>query len=41
MVNLNHVCSFTKQGEIVLTDDIKASLGDAYKDAFIRRFAKR
>jgi two-component system LytT family response regulator len=41
MVNLNHVCSFTKQGEIVLTDEIKASLGDAYKEAFIRRFAKR
>jgi len=41
MVNLNHVCSFTKQGEIVLTEGIKASLGDAYKDAFTRMFAKR
>jgi two-component system LytT family response regulator len=41
MINLNHVCSFTKQGEIVLTGDIKASLGDAYKEAFTRKFAKK
>jgi two-component system, LytTR family, response regulator len=41
LVNLNHVCSFTKQGEIVLTENIKASLGDAYKDAFTRKFARR
>lgn len=41
MVNLNHVCSFTKQGEIVLTEGFKASLGDAYKEAFTRKFAKR
>jgi two-component system LytT family response regulator len=41
LVNLNHVCSFTRHGEIVLTEGIKASLGDAYKDAFSRKFAKR
>jgi two-component system LytT family response regulator len=41
LVNLDHVCSFTKQGEIFLTEGIKASLGDAYKDAFTKRFAKR
>jgi two-component system LytT family response regulator len=41
MVNLNHVCSFTKQGEIVLTEGIKASLGDAYKTEFVKRFGTR
>jgi two-component system, LytTR family, response regulator len=41
LINLNHVCSFTKQGEIVLTEGIKASLGDAYKEGFASRFGKR
>jgi len=41
LINLNHVCSFTKQGEIVLTEDIKASLGDAYKDGFQKKLGKR
>lgn len=41
IVNLNHICSYTKQGEIVLSDGIKASLGDAYKDSFTRRFGKK
>jgi two-component system LytT family response regulator len=41
MVNLYHVCSFTKQGEIILTEGVKASLGDAYKESFTRRFTKR
>lgn len=41
LVNLNHVCSFTKQGEIVLTEGIKASLGDAYKDGFVKKFGKK
>jgi two-component system, LytTR family, response regulator len=41
LVNLNHVCSYTRQGEIILTEGVKASLGDAYKEAFTRRFGKR
>lgn len=41
IVNLNHVCSYTKQGEISLTGEIKASLGDAYKDGFTRKCGKK
>jgi len=41
IVNLSHVCSYTRQGEIILTDGNKAYFGDAYKDGFTRRFARR
>jgi two-component system, LytTR family, response regulator len=41
MVNLDHVCSYSKQGEIILTEANRASLGDTYKDDFIKCFGKR
>lgn len=41
IVNLSHVCSYTRQGEIVLTEGNKASFGDAYKDVFAKRFVRK
>jgi two-component system LytT family response regulator len=41
LVNSAHVLSYTRQGEIILSDGLKASLGDAYKDGFYRRFMKK
>jgi two-component system LytT family response regulator len=41
IINLNHVSSYTKQGEIILTESNKASMGDAYKEGFISRFIRR
>jgi two-component system LytT family response regulator len=41
IVNLTHVCSYTKQGEIILTDGNRASIGDAYKESFTRRFVRK
>jgi two-component system LytT family response regulator len=37
IISLNHLMSYTKHGEIILTENNKASLGDAYKDVFLRR----
>jgi two-component system LytT family response regulator len=41
IISLNHVTSYTKQGEIILTENNKASLGDAYKDGFIRKVTRK
>jgi two-component system LytT family response regulator len=41
LVNLNHVKSFTRQGEIVLTENNKASLGDSFRNAFIAKFNRK
>jgi two-component system LytT family response regulator len=41
IVNLTHVSSYSKQGEILLTEGNKASLGDAYKENFTRRFVRK
>jgi DNA-binding LytR/AlgR family response regulator len=38
LVNINHVLSYSRQGEILLTEGHKASLGDSYKNNFIKRF---
>lgn len=38
LVNLKHVLSYTRQGEIYLTEGHKAYLGDSYKNFFIKRF---
>jgi two-component system, LytTR family, response regulator len=38
LVNLNHVRSYSRQGEILLTEGHKAYLGDSYKNYFIKRF---
>jgi two-component system, LytTR family, response regulator len=41
IVNLNHISGYTRQGEINLTEGLKASLGDSYKNDFMRRFVKK
>ncbi|MDX9728174.1 MAG: LytTR family DNA-binding domain-containing protein [Bacteroidales bacterium] len=38
MVNLDHVSGYTRQGEILLSDGLKAYLGDSYKAEFTKRF---
>jgi two-component system, LytTR family, response regulator len=38
LVNLTHVLSYTRQGEINLSEGLKAYLGDSYKNIFIKRF---
>jgi two-component system LytT family response regulator len=38
MVNLDHVSGYTRQGEILLSDGLKAYLGDSYKAEFVKRF---
>jgi len=38
LVNLTHVLSYTRQGEIYLTEGHKAYLGDSYKNVFIKKF---
>ncbi|MFN8209653.1 MAG: LytTR family DNA-binding domain-containing protein [Bacteroidales bacterium] len=37
IINMNHVTSFSRQGEISLIENNKASLGDNYKDSFVKR----
>ncbi len=41
LVNLSHVQSFTRQGEITLSENNKASLGDSFRNAFLGKFNKR
>jgi len=41
IVNLDQVCNYSKQGEIVLAEGNKANLGDTYKNVFIRSFGKK
>ncbi len=41
LVNINHVLSFSRQGEILLSDGLKASLGDAYKNDFLKILGKK
>jgi len=41
LVNLTHVLSYTRQGEIYLTEGLKAYLGDSYKNIFIKRFVAK
>ena len=41
LVNMNHVSSCTRQGEILLTEGNKANLGDSYKNNFINMFENR
>lgn len=38
LVNLEHVTGYTRQGEILLSEGLKAYLGDAYKAEFVRKF---
>jgi len=41
LVNLSHVLSYTRQGEINLSEGLKAYLGDSYKNIFIKRFVTK
>jgi two-component system LytT family response regulator len=41
LVNLNHVLSYSRQGEIHLIEGHKAYLGDSYKNYFLKRFGGR
>lgn len=41
LVNINHVCSVTRQGEILLAENNKAYLGDSFKKEFMRQFTRR
>jgi len=39
LVNLGHITGYTRQGEILLTEGLKAYLGDSYKNEFVRKFS--
>jgi two-component system LytT family response regulator len=41
LVNLDHVTGYTRQGEILLSEGMKAFLGDSYKNEFVKRFTGR
>lgn len=41
LINISHVSSYTRQGEIILTGGLKASLGDAYKNDFLKMLGKK
>ena len=38
LINLGHVTAYTRQGEILLSDGLKASLGTSFKNEFVRKF---
>ncbi len=39
LVSLDHVTGYTRQGEILLSEGLKAFLGDSYKNEFVKRFS--
>jgi two-component system LytT family response regulator len=41
LINLNHVSGFTRQGEISLSENNKASLGDNFRTSFLQKFNKK
>jgi two-component system, LytTR family, response regulator len=41
LVNLKHVLSYSRQGEILLTEGHKAYLGDSYKNYFTKFFGEK
>ncbi len=41
LVNLDHVTGYTRQGEILLSEGLKAFLGDSYKTEFVKIFSGR
>jgi two-component system LytT family response regulator len=41
LINLNYVCSYTRQGEIELTEGNKAFLGDSFRKEFLNLLSKR
>lgn len=40
LANLHHVASITRQGEIILTEEMKCPLGNTYKQAFLESIGK-
>lgn len=41
LVNIDHVAGYSRQGEILLSENNKAYLGDSYKSMFIKKFNDR
>jgi two-component system LytT family response regulator len=41
LINLNHVSGFTRQGEIILSENNKAFLGDNFRNTFLQKFNKK
>ncbi|MBN1107121.1 MAG: response regulator [Bacteroidales bacterium] len=41
LINLIHVKSFTRQGEILLSEDNKAFLGDSFRSSFMKLFSRK
>jgi len=41
LVNLDHINSCTRQGELILNEGLRAYLGDSYKNEFVRRVGKK
>ena len=41
LVNINHVNSVTRQGEILMAENNKAYLGDSFKRDFLKQFTKK
>jgi len=41
LININHVSGYSRQGEVFLSEDNKAFLGDSYKKNFIKRFGQK
>jgi two-component system LytT family response regulator len=41
LININHVISYSKQGEIMLSENNVAFLGDRYRNSFLTAFDKR
>lgn len=41
IININYVTSFSKQGEIRMSEDNIAMLGDVYKERFLKRILNR
>lgn len=41
LININHVTGYSRQGEIFMTEDNKAFLGDSYKNDFLKRMIKK
>jgi two-component system LytT family response regulator len=41
VINLDHVTAYNRQGEIGLTENLTAYLGDSYKNDFVNRFTRK
>lgn len=41
LINIGHVCSYTKQGEILLTEKNLAYLGESFRQQFLKSFIRK